>query len=568
MHRTVLAALALAACTAPVEESGRPNPLDQPPPPPVSTTVPDDTDPILPTLELPEFTLVINEVMAKNDSTWWSADGSTPDWVEIANVGDEAVDLTYVALEDGNGNRWDGAGRLEAGERLFLTSDDLGFALSDAADTLTLYGVTEVIDEVSWEGLQRDVAIARLPDLTGELERTAWPTPDAPNGAEPSPSLDAANEFVFVADRVHRIDFTLDAANYDKINSTAENWGRAGLVFDGIELPEIGLRLKGSASFDLMNQKPAFKVDLNKVVPGTRFKTLKGFNLHNGNVLDPTRARDHISYSFARAGEIMAPRVGWAEVYVNGNYYGIYMIIEQHDDVMMEHFFPGTGETGVMLEPNSPRGGGGFGWGDFGSGSPVSDWDYEEGPIPADNDVMAALATTSSLVKGPATDANVEALWDVVDQHNLVTYMAWEAIISHTDGYKAPNNWRVFIHPDDKKVHLVPAGAEWTWDNNSDALSWGGDLADWCLDNGNCRRLYGERLLEMVLLVEDIGLQDEFARVSEMLAPIIAIDPRSPHSQTTVDNARDDTYGNIESFPLDARGEICADMPNLAGCSP
>ncbi len=564
-----LVLLVIAGC-APVDTgvSGRRSPLDADTTEPrTGPTAPDHEEPDLPDLELEPLTVVINEVMALNDSTYTLADGSRPDWVELGNTGNAPVDLSHVALEDDNGNRWQGEGTLDAGARLLLTSDDLGFALDATDDTLTLFGYTDVIDEVEWEALEPDVSIARTPDMSDVTVRTAWPTPGMANEATASPTLDAATEHVFITERVHRIDFTMTTQQLNTLDSRDEDWAQAEMRFDDLEYEAIGLRLKGSASFDTMDGKPAFKVDMNKGIPGTRLKSLKGFNLHNGNVLDPTRARDHISYSFARAGGIMAPRVGWAEVFVNEIYYGIYMIIEQHDDVMIEHAFPGTGETGVMLEPNENRTGGG-GWGnDFGTGDLASSVDYEEGEIPPNPEIMAALSTADDLVSMAATDANVEALWEVVDQHNLLTYMAWESIISHTDGYKAPNNWRIFIHPVDKKVHLVPAGAEWTWDNNPSPLSWGGNLADWCLDNQGCRRLYGERTLEMVDLVEDLELQEEFFTVSEMLAPIIALDTRSRHSTSTVNNAKASTYDNIYEYPRDVRSDICNDMPSIAGCS-
>jgi hypothetical protein len=563
MPRLSLLALVAIAC-GPVDTSidGRPNPLSADEPPPVMPE-PTREDPILPDLELEDLGVVINEVMARND-TWVLDNGTRQDWVELANPGDEPADLSHVSLEDGNGNRWTGSGTLAPGARLLLTSDELGFALDASGDTLTLFGYTEVLDEWSWESMGRDVAWARTPDMADDVVPTAWATPGLPNEATASPTADPATEHVFVSDMVHRIDFTLTPEAFDKMNSSSEKWVVAEMSFDGIYYAEIGLRLKGSASFDTMDGKPAFKVDMNKGVPGQRLFGLKGFNLHNGNVLDPTRARDHISYGFARAGGIMAPRVGFAEVYVNGNPYFIYMIIEQHDDVMIEHFFPGMGETGVMLEPNESRDGG---WGgDFGNGN-ATDFDYEEGPIPPDLDVMGALVEADRLIGEAATDANVEALWEVVDQHNLTTYMAWEAIVSHTDGYKAPNNWRVFVHPVDKKVHLVPAGAEWTWDFNPSPLSWGGNMADWCLDNINCKRLYGERALEMVQVVEDIDLQQDFLTVSQMLAPYIAADTRSRHSIGTVNSAKSETYDNIGQYPRDVRGDICDDMPNLSGCT-
>ena len=565
MHRfIVIAALVIAACEP--ADSGR-----DPKEPPTDPTRPTDTgtpSPTLPTVPAPVMSVTINEVMAANDSVWVGPEGDRPDWVELVNNGETDAAMNRVRLVDASGNEWRGTGTLAAGERLMLTGADLGFELNKEEDSLSLFIDGAEIEVVEWLALERDVSIARTPDLTGDWVRTAWPTPAAPNEPTASTTLDAADAHIFVKDRVHRIDFTLTPEAYEILNSSSsfgnEPWAQAGLTIDDMSFDVIGLRLKGSASFDTMEGKPAFKVDMNRGVPGQRLRTLKGFNLHNGNVLDPTRARDHISYRLANEAGIMAPRVGWADVYINDNHYGIYMIIEQHDDVMIDRWFPGLGETGVMFEPNESRDGG---WGgDFGSGS-ADNWDMEEGPLPPDPGIITALQTADDLVASASSDANVAELWNHVDKDNLLTYMAWESVVSHTDGYKAPNNWRVFVHPVDYKIHLVPAGAEWTWDFRPQPLSWGGRLAQWCLDNRGCRQDYGARAIEVAELVGTIGLQDDFAAVSTMLAPYLAADPRSPHGTAAVNNARTDTFNNIASHPGDVARDICADMPTTVGCN-
>jgi hypothetical protein len=556
----LLAALLAASCVTESEPERRDRTDSTPP-----TEPPTKPEPTLPTIEFPDADIVLNEVMARNDSVWLAPEGDRPDWLEIVNVGEEPVQWSRVRITDLAGNEWKGgSGSMAPGARVVLSSTDLGFSMDSDEDAISLIIDGEVRDTIDWLDLERDVSLARTPDVIGEFVRTALPTPEAENLATVSTTLDAATEHIFLNDFVHRIDFTLTPQAYAILNTRDENWASAGLTFDGMVFSDIGLRLKGSASFALMNGKPAFKVDMNKGVAGQRLRTLKGFNLHNGNVLDPTRARDYISYSLAREAGIMAPRVGWAEVYANGNYYGIYMIIEQHDDQMIEASHPGMGATGVMFEPNESRTGG-WGWNDFGSGN-TDQWDYEEGPIPPDPEVLASLAAADALVAGAASNANVEELWTYVDKDNLMSYMAWESVVSHGDGYKAPNNWRVFIHPDDKKIRLVPAGAEWTWDMQPFALSWGGRLASWCLDNQGCRRDYGERAIEVAAMVEDMGLQQDFQDVSTMLAPIIALDTRSPHSSGTVDDQRSSTNQNLVDFPAQVTRDICNDMPSLDGC--
>jgi hypothetical protein len=255
----------------------------------------------------------------------------------------------------------------------------------------------------------------------------------------------------------------------------------------------------------------------------------------------------------------MAPRVGWAELYVNDNYYGIYMMIEDYDNKMIEHTFPGQGDLGAIFEPNEAQGGGG-GWGDFCNGP--TDFQYEEGPIPFDPLVIEALNNASDVCARNATDENVLELWDYVNKDMFLTYMAWENLVNHTDGYKAPNNWRVYVGTD-YKIWLVPSGAEWTWDYAPSTWSFGGNLGEWCLENQGCKRDYAIKLLEMADRVEDLDLHTQFEDLTAWLDPVIDADPRSPHSDSTVSSARQSTNTRLQNNPGDVRQDVEQTFPGL-----
>ena len=103
----------------------------------------------------------------------------------------------------------------------------------------------------------------------------------------------------------------------------------------------------------LVLASPAFKVKLNEWIKGTRFRGQRAFGLHNGMVLDPTRTRDFMTYKLARTVGLMAPRVGWAEVWANQDYLGLYMIIERFEEEFIEYRRPGHGELGFVFEGNT-----------------------------------------------------------------------------------------------------------------------------------------------------------------------------------------------------------------------
>ncbi len=564
---TPLLLTAVLGCAPEPHGGGRKEPVEPTEPTTKPTEPTEPTEPVV----LPE--VVINEVVPGNDSTLNGPDGvSRPDWIELLNLGSGPVDLGTLTLRDGDGSLWTGPAGVELGpgERYLVYADApaddstawTGWPIDKDGDKLTLLFAEQVVDFLKIEEVDQDIAWARVPDGTGEFVATAWTTPGEPNGDDASPTLQVADETMFTDRLVHQIHFTIDLAVGAALNDPARPEVPVAMEIDGVAYPEVGLKLKGSASYDTMAGKPAFIVDLNEYVPGERFRGLKKFKLHNGLVLDPTRVRDWLTYKLAREAGVMAPRVGWAEVYCNGEYYGIYVVIEAHDDEMIEYWYPESKDSGMIFEPNESQGPG-WGWGDFGVGNMA--WNYETGPVPPDELGVDSLREADRIFGGPATDAAVAELWSYVDQENFLTYLAWEAVVAHTDGYMAPNNWRVYVDGVTHKVHWVPSGAEWTWDNYAGVWYFGGNAGSWCLENQGCRYEYAQHVLTVAQLAEDLMLQDEFLALSAWLDPIIAIDPRYQSSWGgDLASTRQDTFQNLARFPADARAEVLSQYPDLA----
>lgn len=535
----------------------------------------DDDETSTPEPDLPRepSPVVINEVMAANDSTINGPDGlSTPDWLELVNVGTEPVELSRFELRSDAGDAWvPSSGVIAPGEHLVVGLDDqpgaagqwTGWSVDKDMGALALHFDGHLAELVEWTEMGEDISFARIPDSTGDFVLTAWPTPAVTNGDLASPTLDPAEETVFLTDVVHRIDFTLQDGQSNELDQPDRPEVTVDARIDGIRFAGVGIRLKGSASYDTMNGKPAFVVDMNHVTQGQEFRGLSAFKLHNGSVIDPTRARDHITYMLAREVGLLAPRVGWAELYVNDEYYGIYMFIERHDDALVEARRPGAGDQAMIFEPM-------VGWeGDF--GSQQTQWDYEDGPEPAPQGGLDALDAIDDIVSGFASDQAVAELWQYMDPDMLHTYMAWETVVGHYDGYKAPNNWRVYVDATTNMVELVPSGAEWTWDFDVDLFYYGGNIASWCLSNDGCAHDYAAKVIEVADAVESLGLLDEFIEQSEFLAPYIEIDPRYPiytqgsywYPYGTFDYAYPTTIERLTNNPGTARMLAIQAFPDL-----
>ena len=139
----------------------------------------------------------INEVMTGNQSVLSIGDGSTPDWIEIANVGKSAVNLAGYSLSKAANavtvftfpEVWLNAGEcmlVYADSRLRATAgEDLHapFRLSSTGDTLMLFNESgTAIDTVNLPAVTRNCSYARVD--SSKWAESSMPTPGMLNTEE------------------------------------------------------------------------------------------------------------------------------------------------------------------------------------------------------------------------------------------------------------------------------------------------------------------------------------------------------------------------------------------------
>lgn len=122
----------------------------------------------------------------------------------------------------------------------------------------------------------------------------------------------------------------------------------AGFRYGDTVIPSIGVRFKGNASFRRSSSvKKSFKLDFNEYDSEAKFLGLKKLNLNNGD-LQPDFLREKLFLDFA-AQYIPAMRAVHTRVYVNDEYWGLYIAVEEPDKTMMQSRF-GDDEDGNLFE--------------------------------------------------------------------------------------------------------------------------------------------------------------------------------------------------------------------------
>jgi hypothetical protein len=114
--------------------------------------------------------------------------------------------------------------------------------------------------------------------------------------------------------------------------SMAETDGTPEGIGEFSEPIEAQIRLKGSGSFRPLGQKASFKIKFGKKAP---FRGLRKMTLNN-MVQDTSMIHEALSYRLFHAIGVPASRTSYAELWVNGENYGLRLNLESLDKVALE----------------------------------------------------------------------------------------------------------------------------------------------------------------------------------------------------------------------------------------
>ena len=479
--------------------------------------------------------LVINEVMADNDSTVSGPFGGFVDWVELYNGDSVAYDLDRIRLVGKDGT-WKGTSdTIAPGGRLMIWAD-ADFSVDKDTDTLSLRLDGEEIDRVVTGPLPGDVSFARLPD-GGAFAPTWRATPGGPNprvagSADPT-------DFFFAGEQLVRIDLTLSGEQIEKLRIDPRTDAVASLGVGAAWFPEVGVRIKGFiGSSRTIDQKAALKINLDAYAD-VRLRGLESLTLNNC-VQDYTCAHESLAYDLFRALDVPAPRTGWVWLVVNGQPWGLYSHIESMDENFLGRWYGDP--DGHLYESNYPY--------DLEPGSETY-YGYNEGPDAYERDALRELIAA---LADPPTDAAVARLEAILDLDEVLREFAGEALASHWDGYKDNrNNYRFYLDPLTGRFQILPWGTDQTFLWGYEPWNASGRIAAFCFANASCLARYDEALGSALDVYDDLELVERVDRRDGFLRPWVALDPRKEIQLDTYDAYVDYTRYTVETWPASVR---------------
>jgi spore coat protein CotH len=163
-------------------------------------------------------------------------------------------------------------------------------------------------------------------------------------GAIPPAFAQTADD-LFNESVVHRLDITIHWRDWDTLraNFTINDFYPADVTWNGLRVRNVGIRSRGLGSRS--GVKPGLEVNFAHYSSRGQFLGMRALVLDNLTT-DPSMIRERVSMAFLRRLGVPAPREVHAELYVNGQFSGVYAIVEPIDTVFLQRTL---GESGGAL---------------------------------------------------------------------------------------------------------------------------------------------------------------------------------------------------------------------------
>lgn len=310
-------------------------------------------------------------------------------------------------------------------------------------------------------------------------------TPEAPTTNPTTPTTTTGDEqylneksgYIFDQKKLPTFELNLPVDQLAKIDAdpSAEEYVEGSLTFEGETISPVGIRYKGSigayvgclSGSDWANPsgrktctKLSMKVKVNWEDSDARFYGLKKLQFHSQN-LDDSQMRDRLGYWFFRKMDVPAPRSIHARLLVNGEYLGLFALVEQIDGRFTRHNFDdGTGNLYKEIWPLNS------------SGTPFSEQEYIDNlKTNEDENPSAAMIRGFAQAIANASEMDRKSVvekWMSIDE--IMAYAVVDRTIRNDDGAFhwycngnscAPHNFYWYEDPTTQKMHLIP----WDLDN-------------------------------------------------------------------------------------------------------
>lgn len=309
-------------------------------------------------------------------------------------------------------------------------------------------------------------------------------TPDDPNQVRtiiPSGNeayINLKSDHIFNQEKLYTYELILPPEHLSELDRdpAAEEYVEGTLVFQGDTISPVGIRYKGSiggfvgcvSGSDWSNPsgfktctKLSMKVKINWEGRDEKFYGLKKLQFHSQNQ-DRSQMRDRLGYWLFREMGVKAPRAVHAKLVINGQYSGLYSLVEQIDGRMTRYYWDdGKGNLYKEIWPLQSN------------GNTYADQDYKNALKTNEDDnpsVSIIKNFAEAVIKADTESALQDVIRNSMNLDEIIAYCVVDRTIRHDDGpfhwycngtECSSHNFYWYEEPQNEKLHLIP----WDLDN-------------------------------------------------------------------------------------------------------
>jgi len=303
----------------------------------------------------------------------------------------------------------------------------------------------------------------------------------------------------------------------------------------------VGFRLRGNTSRDA--QKKSFKISFNSFISGRKFYNVEKLNL-NGEHNDPSIIRSKLAWDLYENIGMNTTRASHIAVYINDEYYGLYISIEHIDEEFLQkNFADDSGNLFRCLWPADLT---------YRGANPADYFPYSGDEKPyelktnTDNYDYSKLAELISKINLTSSQNLADSLEKILVIPEFLKYLAMNILIGSWDDYwSLMNNYYIYFDPKIEKFRWIPFDYD-----NSFGIDWFN--VDWAnanpysfpkVDDGN--RPLAEKLMV------NAQYRNLYTHFLEFLDSEVVSDPNFDRKMDTLHNlitpyAQDDYYRTLD----------------------
>ncbi len=286
-------------------------------------------------------------------------------------------------------------------------------------------------------------------------------------GNTPQTSTSGADAF-FDDSLLQEIKLTINSKDWQtlKDNYLSNEYYPCDFTWRDQTIRNVGIRSRGNGSRS--GVKPGLRVDFDRYTSGQRFLGLKSFVLRN-NTQDMSNLHERLSMLIFRRLSEPASRQAHTKMFVNGEYAGLFTIVESVDKVFLSRTFGEDG--GDLYKYDYPSDSTPYYFEDRGS-NPAS---YVPLPFKPETNESSPrsdyVVQWVQAVNQSSTNAFQSAVGEFVDLTSFIRHVAVEVFVGDYDGFignYGVNNFYLYRFNNQKKFQFIP------WDK-SEAFKAGAD---------------------------------------------------------------------------------------------